>query len=54
VTVEHFVVDDDNVREAVDGVTVAVDHGGRAVRGQRPTSRAQLVLTTFGTTTSSG
>ena len=29
--VEHLVVDDDDVGEAVDRVTVAVDHGGRAV-----------------------
>ena len=32
VAVEHLVVDDDDVGEAVDRVTVAVDHGGRAVR----------------------
>ena len=32
VAVEHLVVDDDDVGEAVDRVAVAVDHGGRAVR----------------------
>jgi hypothetical protein len=32
VPVEHLVVDDDDVGEAVDRVAVAVDHGGRAVR----------------------
>ena len=32
VAVEHLVVDDDDVGEAVDRVPVAVDHGGRAVR----------------------
>ena len=32
VAVEHLVVDHDDVGEAVDRVTVAVDHGGRAVR----------------------
>ena len=33
VPVEHLVVDDDDVGEAVDRVAVAVDHGGRALRG---------------------
>jgi hypothetical protein len=28
VAVEHLVVDDDDVGESVDRVTVAVDHGG--------------------------
>ena len=32
VAVEHLVVDDDDVREAVDGVSVAVDHGGGPLR----------------------
>ena len=55
VAVEHLVVDDHDVGEAVDRVAVAVDHGGRAVAASRgPTSCAQLVLTTLGTTTSSG
>ena len=35
VAVEHLVVDDDDVGEAVDRVAVAVDHGGRAVRASR-------------------
>ena len=54
VAVEHLVVDDDDVGEAVDGLAVAVHDGGRAVGVHSPASRAQLVLTTFGTTTSSG
>ena len=37
VPVEHLVVDDDDVGEAVDRVAVAVDHGGGAVR--RPEAR---------------
>ena len=36
VPVEHLVVDDDDVGEAVDGVAVAVDHGGRAARRPEP------------------
>ena len=32
VAVEHLVVDDDDVGEAVDGLAVALDHGRRAVR----------------------
>ncbi len=32
VAVEHLVVDDDDVGEAVDGVAVTVDHGGRVPR----------------------
>ena len=54
VTVEHLVVDDDDVGEPVDRVAVAVDDRGGRVGVQRPASRAQFVLTTFGTTTSSG
>ena len=50
VPVEHLVVHDDDVGEAVDRVAVAVDHGRRPVRRPQPASRAQLVLTTFGTT----
>jgi len=54
VAVEHLVVEHDNVGEAVGSLAVALHHGGRAVGVQRAASRAQLVLTTFGTTTSSG
>ena len=36
VPVEHLVVDDDDVGEAVDRVAVAVDHGGRPVRRPEP------------------
>ena len=40
VAVEHLVVDDDDVGEAVDRVAVAVDHGGRPVAASRARPRA--------------
>ena len=39
VAVEHLVVDDDDVGEAVDRVAVAVDHGGGAARASRARPR---------------
>ncbi len=54
VPVEHLVVDDDDVGEAVDGVAVALDRGGLAAGGPQAGLGTEFVLTTFGTTTSSG
>jgi hypothetical protein len=55
VPVEYLVVDDDDVGEPVDRLAVAVDHSAPLRVGvHNPTSRAQLVLTTLGTTASSG